>query len=231
MYNNTKILAIIPARGGSKGIKKKNIKLLYDKPLIAWTIEEAQKSNYIDHLIVSTDDYEIAEVAEKYGAKIPFIRPMALAADDTPGVLPVLHAIKEIPGYDYVILLQPTSPLRRVQDIDQALKQAIDNKNKIMVSVSLASKSPYWMYKINEEKQLVPLFSETHYLRRQDIPPTYETNGAIYISSIEWLNDNKTFIGPETIGYVMTQEDSHDIDSNIDFYICEKIMKSRERSE
>lgn len=123
-----KILAIIPARGGSKGVPRKNIRDLAGKPLIAWTIEEAKKSKYITRLILSSEDEEIIEAAKKYGCEVPFVRPIELAQDNTPGIEPVLHAIEKCPGYDYVLLLQPTSPLRTVEDIDGCIEFLL-NKN------------------------------------------------------------------------------------------------------
>lgn len=127
MINNKKILAIIPARGGSKGLPRKNIRELAGKPLIAWTIEAGRKSKYIDRLIVSSEDFEIIEVAKKYGAEIPFVRPKHLAEDESLGLDPVFHALRELPGYDIVVLLQPTSPLRLTEDIDACIEQLIDS--------------------------------------------------------------------------------------------------------
>jgi len=117
MIDNNMVLGIISARGGSKGIPRKNIKLLAGKPLIAWTIEEAQKSQYLDRLILSSEDMEIISTAQSWGCEVPFIRPAELARDDTPGIDPVIHALHQLAEqYDYVMLLQPTSPLRTVED-------------------------------------------------------------------------------------------------------------------
>ncbi|MEH2097772.1 acylneuraminate cytidylyltransferase family protein, partial [Nostoc sp.] len=118
MIHGKKVLAIIPARGGSKAVPRKNIREIGGKPLIAWTIEEAKKSQYIDRLILSSEDDEIISIAQKWGCEIAFKRPVELAQDDTPGIAPVLHALNQLPIYDYVVLLQPTSPLRQVIDID-----------------------------------------------------------------------------------------------------------------
>lgn len=125
-------LAIIPARGGSKGVPRKNIRNLAGKPLIAWTIEEAKKSKYINRVILSSDDNEIIEIAKNYNCEVPFVRPKNIAEDNTPGIDPVLHAIKQCPGYDYVVLLQPTSPLRTVEDIDGCIRYML-NKKRIFV--------------------------------------------------------------------------------------------------
>ena len=118
MYQHKKILGVIPARGGSKGVPRKNIRPLAGKPLIAYAIQEGKKSRYIDTLIVSTEDEEIKKVSEKWGGYCPFLRPAELATDETPGIDPILHAIDMMPGYDAVVLLQTTSPFRSVNDID-----------------------------------------------------------------------------------------------------------------
>lgn len=159
MINGKKILAIIPARGGSKGILKKNIKPLKGKPLIAWTIEEAKKSKLLDKIIVSTDDEEIMNVAKKWGAEVPFLRPSELARDDTPGIAPVLHALEYFSDYEYVVVLQPTSPLRLAEDIDEAIYLCEKNKSNFCVSVTESKIIPDWMFRINNRGMLEPLNS------------------------------------------------------------------------
>ena len=129
MYEGKKFLAVIPARGGSKGVPRKNIKMLAGKPLIAWTIDEAKKSKFIDTCIVSTEDEEIKKVAENCGGCVPFLRPAELAQDSTPGIEVILHAMEKFPDYDYIVLLQPTSPLRLVEDIDGAIEFCIKQKS------------------------------------------------------------------------------------------------------
>lgn len=122
MFNEKKILAIVPARGGSKGVPRKNIKLLAGKPLIEWTLIEARRSKYIDRIVLSSEDNEIIEIAKSIGYDVPFKRPKELAQDDTHGIEPILHAVGECEGYDYVMMLQPTSPLRIVEDIDSFIE-------------------------------------------------------------------------------------------------------------
>ena len=196
-------LAIIPARGGSKGVPRKNIKELAGKPLIAWTIEEAKKSKYIDRLILSSEDDEIIEVAKKYGCEVPFKRPLELAQDDTPGIGPVLHAIEQCPGYDYVVLLQPTSPLRTVGDIDGCIEKLLENNADFCVSVTEPDKSPYWMY-TEENDKLVPLLSQEKLVpRRQDLPKVYALNGAVYVGKSGSFVENKGFINSETLGFLV----------------------------
>ena len=146
MISGKSILAIIPARGGSKGIPRKNIKLLAGKPLIAWTIDEAKKSIYIDRLILSSEDEEIIRIAKEWGCEAPFIRPAELAEDNTPGIDVVIHAIDALKEkYDYLVLLQPTSPLRKVEDIDRCIETCIDRNVPACISVSETMNHPYWM--------------------------------------------------------------------------------------
>lgn len=219
----SKILAIIPARGGSKGVPRKNIRDLAGKPLIAWTIEEAKKSRYIDLLILSSEDDEIIEVAKQYGCEVPFKRPLELAQDDTPGIEPVLHAIEQCPGYDYVVLLQPTSPLRTVEDIDGCIEKLLNSDADFCVSVTEPEKSPYWMYTIEEERMVPLLPQEELVARRQDLPKVYALNGAVYVGNIMEIIETKNFLTKSTLGYVMSKENSIDIDTEIDFKLCNLI--------
>jgi CMP-N,N'-diacetyllegionaminic acid synthase len=229
MINNKKILAIIPARGGSKGIPKKNIKLLKGKPLIAWTIEEAKKSCFLDKIIVSTDDEEIMKVAKKWGAEVPFLRPSELAQDDTPGIAPVLHALEYFLDYEYVVVLQPTSPLRLAEDIDNAIYLCEKNKSNFCVSVMESKIIPEWMFRINNRGVLEPL----NYIReipyqRQKVKKTYVLNGAVYVGRKEALIKTQSFLTPETIPYIMPSKRSIDIDDIIDFEYCEYILGRNE---
>lgn len=223
---NPSVLAIIPARGGSKGIPRKNIKYLAGKPLIAWTIEEAKKSKYISRLILSSDDDEIIEVAKKHKCDVPFKRPAELAQDNTSGMDPVLHAIEQCPGYDYVLLLQPTSPFRTVEDIDRCLEKVFQNKWSFCVSVSVASESPYWMYSLNENS-LTPLLESDVSATRQMLPSPYILNGALYVGETKRFLKEKEFLNSETKAFVMSKEHSYDIDEPIDFKICDFIMQEK----
>ena len=218
MYNNKSILAIIPARGGSKGVPRKNIVEVGGKPLIAWTITEAQKSRYIDRLILSSDDDEIVDVAKFWGCEVPFVRPESLAKDDTPGVEPVLHAISAISEkYDYVLLLQPTSPLRTVEDIDGCIELCITKRANACISVSEPDKSPYWTFSVDDNGKLQPLMEDHKiYTQRQLLPQTYYINGALYIAKSDWIIQSKAFISPETFAYKMPPKRSIDIDTKLD---------------
>ena len=186
MYNNQRILALIPARGGSKGIKDKNIVPLLGKPLISYSIEAGKASKYIDTIVVSTDSQKIAEVAVLYGADIPFLRPKELALDTSKTIDAVIHAIDLInskkPVYDVLILLQPTQPLRTSFDIDRAIETYFENDENDLASVSLVTDHPLLIRSISENGNLIPLLQKNSTCRRQDMPPYYRINGCIYIN-------------------------------------------------
>jgi len=229
MINGRKVLGIIPARGGSKGIPRKNIRMLAGKPLIAWTIEEAHKSQYIDRLILSTEDMEIKEVAEEWGCEVPFVRPLELAQDDTPGIDTVFHALNAIGGeYDYIVLLQPTSPLRTVDDIDDCIRYCCQESAPVCVSVTLAGHNPYWMHKLNQRQRLIPLMiSGSSIDCRQSLPLVYAENGALYVAQTDYLLRNKCFISKETLAYIMPADSSWDIDTEMDFLYCELLINHK----
>ena len=231
MYKNKKILGIIPARGGSKGVKRKNILKAGGRPLIAWTIVEAKKSRYLDRLILSSEDSEIIAVAKKWGCEVPFVRPKKLAKDETPGIEPVLHAIKTLPQkYDFVVLLQPTSPLRSVADIDGCIKRCVDGNFPACVSVTEPDKSPYWMYRIEKKGFIRPLLkSKRSATSRQQLPKSYILNGAVYVADCKWLLHYKAFIAKGTVGYVMPKERSIDIDSELDLKLATLLMTGKTR--
>jgi len=225
MIDNKKVLAIIPARGGSKGVSRKNLRNLAGKPLIAWTIEEAKQSKYIDRLILSSEDDEIIKIAREFGCEVPFVRPSELAQDETAGIDPLLHALGEVGGYDYVISLQPTSPLRVVDDIDACIEKMIATNSPACVSVTEPANSPYWMYTVNDKEKMVPLIEQDSLtVRRQDLPAVYTLNGAVYIAEVDWLKQSKSFLTEETVAFVMPNNRSYDIDMESDFGLCEFMM-------
>lgn len=222
MVNDKKVLAVIPARGGSKGVPRKNIRELGGKPLICWSIEAARGSRYIDRLIVSSDDPEIIETAVGAGCEAPFVRPSELSQDDTPGIEPVLHALQALPGYDLVVLLQPTSPFRSAEDIDRCLEICLESGAPACVSVTAPDKSPYWMYTLDAHSKITPLLSPPEgFHRRQDLPPVYALNGAVYVARTQWLLESGGFVSAETRAYPMSKERSADIDSEEDLAWCE----------
>jgi len=229
MIGGKTILAIIPARGGSKGVPRKNIRLLASRPLIAWTISEAKNSKYIDRLILSTEDEEIAKVAREYGCEVPFKRPVELAQDDTPGIEPVIHAINTLEEkYDFVVLLQPTSPLRTAEDIDGCIQHCIMTESPACVSLTETRQSPYWMYQLDADMKLKSFIQngETIY-RRQDLPKVYALNGAVYVAKTGFILENSSFLTEATVGYIMSAEHSVDIDTELDFAYCEWLINRK----
>lgn len=228
MYNNSRILALIPARGGSKGIPGKNIRDLNGKPLIAYTVCAARNSKYIDKVVVSTDSQEIASVAQKYGAEIPFLRPAELATDTSKSIDSMIHCIKSLSkmgeNFDTVLLLQPTSPLRDSMDIDAAIETFYRYGGEGLVSVSAVDDHPILIRSLNEKGELRNLLNQGSTYRRQDMPRFYRVNGAIYIySSTEILKGISLNDG--RIPYIMEKKHSVDIDSLSDFYLADYYLK------
>ncbi|RYD81273.1 MAG: acylneuraminate cytidylyltransferase family protein, partial [Sphingomonadales bacterium] len=208
-------------------IPRKNIRMMAGKPMIAWTIEAALAAPGVDAVVVSTEDAEIAEVARASGAEVPFLRPAELAADDTPGIDPVLHAIGMLPQHDAVLLLQPTSPLRSTADIDAVLAMAAETGAPAVVSVCEPEDHPNWMYRIDGKGRLDPLMAAPAVARRQDLPPVYSLNGAIYFAKTGWLQQHRSFVGPETLGYAMPGDRSVDIDGPLDWKLAELLLAER----
>ena len=218
LIHGRRVLGVIPARGGSKGVLGKNIREVGGRPLIGWAIDQALGSRYIDRTVVSSDSPDIISVAQKLGGDVPFVRPAELATDTAPGVAPAIHAVVELPGYDYVVLLQPTSPLRTSEDIDACIDLCVFSGAPSAVAVSPVSESPYWMYQMGADQRLSPLLGSKELVtRRQDLPPIYSVNGAVYVALTNWLKESGTFLSQETIGYVMPRERSVDLDSEEDF--------------
>lgn len=221
------LIALIPARGGSKAIPKKNVRDFCGLPLLAWTIDAALHSDSIDRVIVTTDDQEIAEISLAFGAEVPFMRPATLATDQTPGIEPVLHAISVLPQYDWILVLQPTSPLRISKDIEGIFSFAGLMSANCVVSVTEISHHPHWTYLRDQSGVLTSILPDTAATRRQDLPPAYTLNGALYLAKWEWLLRNGAFVTPETYGYVMPIERSVDIDSPLDWEWAEFLMRKR----
>ncbi len=221
---NKKIAVVIPARGGSKGIPRKNIKLLAGKPMIAYIIESAKKVKGIDRVIVSTEDKEIAEVAKKYGAEVPFIRPMELATDEV-ATLPVLqHAIKELKskeGYipDYVLLVYPTSPLLKSERIQQAVNMALEHDADSVVSGTY-DKGHYWVEVEGGYERLYPRKLEN----RQLTKPLFKENGAIYLTRTNILM--RQVVADKILPLFMNSDENVDVDDMADFNRVEGILRT-----
>jgi N-acylneuraminate cytidylyltransferase len=223
------VLGLIAARGGSKGLPRKNILIAAKKPLIAWTIAAAIESNMIDRVILSSDDDEIIQVAKDWGCEVPFIRPAELARDTSRSMDVVLHALDQVHGFEYIVLLQPTSPLRTARDIDAAFDFMRNHNAPACVSVTEVDQSPYWMYQLNADDRLIKIVEPIHeVIRRQDLPPVYTLNGAIYIAKIDWLLESRSFVGPKTVAYQMPKARSIDIDDALDFQQFRQFVESPE---
>jgi CMP-N,N'-diacetyllegionaminic acid synthase len=227
MIQGKKIIAIIPARGGSKGLPGKNIRLLNNKPLLNWTIDAAKGSKYIDNVILSSDDEKIMAVALEAGCKVPFVRPDYLSTDKATSIDVVKHAISNIKeSYEIIILLQPTSPFRTSKHSVDALYLMIKmNKNSI-VSVTLANKKPEWMYRVdNQSNKMEPVMSgDFSQIRRQEIEDSYVLNGAIYVVESSAFLRHESFLLQETIACKMDKISSIDIDSYEDFKYAEFLI-------
>lgn len=229
-----KVIAIIPARGGSKALPRKNIRLLAGKPLIAWTIEQAKKSKNIDKMIVSTDDEEIAEISKQYGAEVPFMRPKELATDNSPTIDAIMHALDwfESRGnyFDILVLLEPTSPLRKDGDIDNAIKLFLDNLGNADSLISLGEvqlENPYIMKKIEDGYVKPLLYTNSQHHQRQQLPKAYFPYGVIYLSKTITLKKYKTVYQEKTIPYFIERWQNYEIDDIYDFIAIEAILKHR----
>lgn len=232
---NTKyqaLLITICARGGSKGVKGKNIRILSGKPLIYYTIKQAKNWGKAKHIVVSTDSEEIARIAEKYGAEVPFIRPKELATDIADKVSVIKHVLKsceEIFGkkYDSIMDLDVTAPIRKVQDLENAYQLFLQKNPKTLFSVVPARKNPYFNMVEETTDGKITLSKQGKFFRRQDAPPVYEMNASIYIYDREYLLDEKTdsAISDDSIIYIMDEISRIDIDSELDFKYIEFLMK------
>lgn len=229
MYQEQRILAIIPARGGSKGIPNKNIIDLCGKPLLAYSILAGLNSNYIDTVMVSTDSAKIRDIALSFGASVPFLRPAEYATDTAKTIDCMLHAIQEFnrngQHYDYVVLLQPTQPIRKPEWIDSAIELLINHpKEDSLVSVCPVSEHPILMRTITKEGTLKSLLPMSSTVRRQDFPDVYRVNGSIYINKINSNFNADTSLNDNHLPYYMEEQYSIDIDSYEDLQKAEKLL-------
>ncbi len=227
MIYNKKVLCIIPARGGSKGIPRKNIIEIDDKPLVAYSIECAKESRYIDSVVVSTDDEEIASISKAWGAEVPFLRPKELAHDTSKTIEAVLFTVDELQKrtciFDILVLLQPTQPLRTAVQVDEAIRLFME-KQEDVVSLSAVSEHPILMRKLDETTQNVkPLLSQNSTVRRQDMETFFIVNGAIYVNGIHNLSKDTSF-NDNPIGYVMNESVTVDIDDELDLMWARFLM-------
>ena len=235
MFNKRKIIAIVPARSGSKGLKNKNLKKLINYPLLAYPIKAAIKSKYIDKIVVSTDSKKIAKIAKKFGAEVPFLRPKKISRDNSSSFLAIKHCLDFFKNkkkyFDYVILLEPTSPFTTNEDIDKALKKLYKNK-KFAHSIVGVSKNinthPSFNVKINRNGKIEQYFKKSFikkYKRRQELAELYFFDGSLYISQTNTLLKKKTFYHNKTLAYITEKWKALEIDDAVDFICAEAIMK------
>jgi CMP-N-acetylneuraminic acid synthetase len=231
-----KILALIPARGGSKGVPKKNIKLLNGKPLLAYTTEIALQSQYLAEVILSSDDSQIITMARSIGIEVPFIRPCALAEDHTPTIDVIIHALKWFENqsvyFDAVCLLQVTSPFRTVDFLDKAIEKFIASGCDSLISVQKVPHeyNPHWTFEVNEVGNLKIATGEDQIIsRRQELPEVYHRDGSIYITKTEVLLQQHSLYGKSTSFIESSPEFYVNIDTLADWEKAEQIIKNNQK--
>ena len=231
MIRTKKIWAIIPARSGSKRLHKKNTHKFHNKPLISWTIKSALNSKYIDRIVVSTDDQEISNISIKYGAEVPFLRPKSLATDDASSIDTIINVLGEVEiinqHYEYILLLQPTSPLRTEIDIDKAIELLEKKSADSVISVCEVDHPPHWNNTLPDDGNMQLFFREDNTNKRsQDYDKYYRLNGAIYLVKTERLLKEKSlFLKTNTFAYCMDRYSSVDIDTEEDFLVAKCFAK------
>jgi len=225
------IVSIIPARGRSKEISRKNIRKLKGKPLIFYTIREAKKSKFLSRIVVSTDDEKIAKISKGYGVYV-IKRPKKLSKDTTPSEAVFKHAIKYLEkneGFhaDIVVILQPTSPLRKANDIDNSIKKFLNSNCSCVVTVCQTPHTPYWMYRISRNDKLEKLIKSKKVIkRRQDAPIVYQLNGAVYVFDAKKIMKDESIISGDVRPYIMPYERSIDIDNMFNLKLADFLLKS-----
>lgn len=231
---SSETLAIIPARGGSKRVRKKNIREVAGKPLIAHTIQDADAAENIDKAIISTDSTEIAQVASEYGGEVPFMRPDELATDTASAAGVITHALgwatQHVGEFDYICSLQVTSPLREPKDIDRTLQRLYETDAESCVSVSEYITPPQWAVAIDEDETLSEYFDygmlwSDEITRSQDIPELFHPNGAVFAATTDAWRKHNSFYTPETVGYKMPPKRSFDIDEPWELELVRNIME------
>lgn len=229
-----KVLGIIPARGGSKGVPRKNIKLLAGKPLLAYTAESALKSKFLSKVILTTEDAEIAAVGRSLGLEVPFLRPKELALDTSPTLPVVFHTIDYLENngekFDAVCLLQPTNPLRQAEDIDNCIEllEKSDGDSVISILPVPHEYNPKWVYWQNEMGEMVLTTGESEPIpRRQDLPPAFHREGSVYVTKIDALRKYGNLYGEKVQGYQIDPQNSVNIDTLEDWDLAEKLVATR----
>lgn len=228
-----RVLGLIPARGGSKGLPGKNIRDLCGKPLIAWTIDAARAASCLDAIVVSTDDPGIAAIAARHGAEVPFLRPAELSGDTASSIDMVIHAVDTLAAagrvFDLVVLLEPTSPLREASDIDNGVSRMLALGASAVVSVCRAeSAHPAFMYRQRPDARLMPFMErQPTGVRRQEIEPLFFLEGSLYASRIDVLRERRSFYHEDTVAYEVPKWKSIEIDDLDDFLMVEALAKHK----
>jgi CMP-N,N'-diacetyllegionaminic acid synthase len=238
MIDKHRVLALIPARAGSKGLPGKNVRVLGGKPLLSWPIEAARGSRYIDRVVVSTDSADYADIARRHGADVPFLRPAEFASDTAPSISFMLHAIDQLTlagdQYELLVLLEPTSPLTESPDIDSALESLLasrEHADAIVGITSLVSSHPAFAVKLGATGIIRPYGQQDfdQLPRRQDTQPVYALDGSLYISTIPALRGNCGFCHSRTMGHVMPRYKSFEVDDYLDFICIEAILANKDK--
>lgn len=238
MIGGRRVLCVVPARAGSKGLPGKNVRLLGGKPLLAWPIAAALGSLYVDRVVVSTDSQEYAAVALAAGADVPFLRPAELASDFSPSIDCILHAIDELERsrdlYDWLLLLEPTSPLTESSDVDTAIEMlaAAEGQAEAVVGITaMESQHPAYSVTRDASGRITPLRGQrfADMPRRQDLAPVFNLDGSLYLSTISALRRERGFCHDRTLGYVTSQEKSMEVDSLTDFICIEALLSHRNK--
>ena len=228
--HNCELLAIIPARSGSKRLPGKNIRPLGGQPLIAWTIKAALLSGVFRYVLVSTDDPETARISKELGALVPWLRPSELSSDTANSIDVILHAVENLDiKFEHVVLLQPTSPFRTTNTIKKAVEKYLSSKHPSLVSVSSAKTHPDLCYQLDHNNRIIRYCSDKILLpsRSQDLASVFQVNGALYLSSISYLRKYKTFLGPDAVGFVIESlNECIDIDDVSDWQFASWIAAS-----
>ena len=237
MIDGQRVLALVPARRGSKGLPLKNIRPLQGKPLLAWPVEAARASRHVDRVVISTDDAEFAALAVAAGAEAPFLRPAELANDTAPSIDFILHALDTLEAagdrYDYLVLLEPTSPLTEAEDIDAALETLAAQRaaaDAIVGVTALVSTHPAFAVRLDASGLMQPYAAPSfgHLPRRQDTEPLYSLDGSLYVSSVEAIRRERSFCHARTLPHVTPRWKSFEVDDLVDFICIEAILAQRD---
>ena len=236
MINGLRVLALVPARAGSKGLPGKNIRPLLGKPLLAWPIEAARASRYVDRVVISTDSAEFATLAQAAGADVPFLRPAEHASDTAPSIAFIEHALDTLAAagdrYDLLVLLEPTSPLTEAADIDAALEALVAARPRaesIVGVTALVSTHPAFAVRLDAQGLMQPYAAASFGLlpRRQDTEPLYSLDGSLYISTVEAIRRERGFCHARTLPFITPRWKSFEVDDLVDFICIEAILANR----